>query len=52
VDAARVLELVNLDKKRDTAGTRMVVLEEIGRPAVLNVDDATVRAALASVDVA
>jgi len=52
VDAARVLELVNLDKKRDAAGTRMVVLEEIGRPAVLHVDDATVRAALASVDVA
>jgi 3-dehydroquinate synthetase len=52
VDAARVLDLVNLDKKRDVAGTRMVVLEEIGRPAVLNVDDATVRAALASVDVA
>ena len=52
VDAARVLELVNLDKKRDAAGTRMVVLQEIGRPAVLHVDDATVRAALASVDVA
>jgi 3-dehydroquinate synthase len=52
VNAARVLELVNLDKKRDAAGTRMVVLQEIGRPAVLHVDDATVRAALASVDVA
>ena len=52
VNTARVLELVNLDKKRDAAGTRMVVLEEIGRPAVLHVDDATVRAALASVDVA
>lgn len=52
VDGARVLELVNLDKKRDAAGTRMVVLQEIGRPAVLHVDDATVRAALASVDVA
>ena len=52
VDAARVLELVNLDKKRDAAGTRMVVLQEIGRPAVLHVDDATVRAALASVAVA
>ena len=52
VDGARVLELVNLDKKRDAAGTRMVVLQEIGRPAVLHVDDATVRAGLASVDVA
>jgi 3-dehydroquinate synthase len=52
VDGARVLELVNLDKKRDAAGTRMVVLQEIGRPAVLHVDDTTVRAALASVDVA
>jgi 3-dehydroquinate synthase len=52
VNAERVVELVGLDKKRDGSGIRMVVLEAVGRPAVLNVDDATVRAALASVDVA
>ena len=51
VDAARVRELIDLDKKRDRSGTRMVLLEEIARPVMVNVDDAAVRSALEAVGI-
>lgn len=51
VDAARVRELIDLDKKRDRAGTRMVLLEEIAQPVIVNVDDAAVRSALEAVGI-
>ena len=38
-----------LDKKRDTSGLRMVLLEDFGQPVVQTVDDATVEAALDAV---
>ncbi len=41
-----VSHLIELDKKRDRAGLRMVLLRSIGDPVVAHVDDATVRAAL------
>ena len=40
-----------LDKKRDAAGLNMVLLRDFEAPEVLTVDDATVRAALASIGV-
>jgi len=51
VDRAEVLRLLEMDKKRDAMGVRMVVLESIGRPLVSHVDSATVDAALESVGV-
>ena len=51
VDRTEVLRLLEMDKKRDTAGLRMVLLEGIGRPLVSHVDSATVDAALESVGV-
>lgn len=42
---------LRLDKKRRGGATRMVLLEEIGRPRVGVVDDATVRAALAAIGI-
>lgn len=52
VDVRRVRSLIELDKKRDEGGVRMVLLEDVGRPVVVNVDDATVRFALAAVGIA
>ena len=52
VDRSRVEALMALDKKRDEGGIRFVVLEAIGKPAVVHPDDATVRAALAAVGIA
>jgi 3-dehydroquinate synthase len=46
-----VLRLLEMDKKRDAVGLRMVLLEGIGRPRVSHVDSATVDAALESVGV-
>jgi 3-dehydroquinate synthase len=45
----RVRRVMELDKKRDESGLRMVLLEDIGRPVLRSVDDATVDAALAAV---
>jgi 3-dehydroquinate synthase len=47
-----VLEVMDLDKKRDETGLRMVLLEEVGRPIVRTVDRTTVMAALAAVGIA
>jgi 3-dehydroquinate synthase len=51
VDAARVRALIDLDKKRDRTGTRMVLLEEVAHPVIINVDDAAVRSALEAVGI-
>jgi 3-dehydroquinate synthase len=45
------LALLELDKKRDAAGLRMVLLEGVGRPRLEHVGIATVRAALAAVGI-
>jgi len=50
-DPAEVRRLLGLDKKRDTAGLRMVLLERVGRPRLEHVAAATVRAALAAVGI-
>lgn len=47
----KVLAFLERDKKRDSAGLRMVVLERVGVPGVVHVDGATVRAALESIGV-
>ena len=49
--AEAVRALMALDKKRDGSGLRMVLLEDFGRPEVRPVDDATVQAALAAIEV-
>ena len=46
-----VRSLIARDKKRDASGLRMVLLRGFGRPEVVAVDDATVRAALEAVGV-
>lgn len=43
--------LLELDKKRDATGVRMVLLERIGRPRLEHVGAATVEAALAAVGI-
>lgn len=47
-----VRPLMDLDKKRDSTGLRMVLLRDIADPEVHPVDDATVRAALDAVGIA
>jgi 3-dehydroquinate synthase len=46
LDRNDVKRLIQLDKKRDATGVRMVLLEEVGRPIVRTVDDATIDIAL------
>ncbi len=43
--------LIGMDKKRDRQGSRMVLLEEIGRPVVVHVSERAVAAGLASIGV-
>jgi len=45
-----VRAMMALDKKRDDAGLRMVLLEDFGAPTVIHPDDATVQAAFAGID--
>lgn len=47
-----LLALVGRDKKRDSTGLRMVLLEAIGAPVVRHVGSATVETALDAVDIA
>ena len=49
LDSAAVLAAMDLDKKRDATGLRMVLLEDIGRPTVVPVAPTTVTAALRAV---
>lgn len=51
VERSEVEALMALDKKRTIEGTRMVLLEDFGRPTVMPVDTATVVSALAVVGV-
>ena len=46
LDRAHAKQLINLDKKRDSTGVRMVLLEAVGRPVVKTVDEATIDLAL------
>ena len=50
-DPGRVRDLLARDKKRAGGVVRMVVLEDVARPQVVAVDDATVTAALAAVGI-
>lgn len=49
LDRTRVGDLVRRDKKRDGAGLRMVLLEEVGRPVVTHVDDADIELGLTAI---
>ncbi len=49
-DRARVEMLIGMDKKRDEAGIRMVLLEAVGVPVVVHVEAATLAIAIDSVD--
>jgi 3-dehydroquinate synthase len=51
VSADAVRGLLDRDKKRAQGALRMVVLDEVARPRVVVVDDATVTAALAAVGI-
>ncbi|MFC2177234.1 3-dehydroquinate synthase family protein [Actinomycetota bacterium] len=51
VDREAVEAALLLDKKRDSTGVRMVLLEAFGKPTVMTVDMTTVRAALCAVGV-
>ena len=46
-----VRRLIDLDKKRDTSGIRMVLLESIGRPVIRPVDDDMIDLALATISI-
>jgi len=50
-DRDAVEAAILLDKKRDTSGVRMILLEAFGKPAVQSVDMTTVRAALSAVGI-
>ncbi len=49
VEIAQVRFLMNLDKKRDDSGLRMVLLEDVGKPVLRSVDDTTLGVALAAI---
>lgn len=51
VDRVELLSHLRFDKKRDSRGLRMVLLDSIGRPLVRSVGSATVEAALAAVGI-
>lgn len=46
-----IMELIALDKKRDSSGLRMVLLEEVGHPVVVYVTEEAVAAGLGAVGV-
>jgi 3-dehydroquinate synthase len=46
LDANRVLDLMDRDKKRDSDGLRMVLLEEIERPTLVHVDRSDIQLGL------
>lgn len=49
LDRTRVRDLIGIDKKRDRNGTRMVLLEEIGRPVLRHVDESVIRYGLEAI---
>jgi 3-dehydroquinate synthase len=48
--AEAVRSMMLLDKKRDSSGLRMILLEDFEAPVIMRPDDATVRAAFAGID--
>ena len=51
LDGGAVLGLIDRDKKADSVGVRMTLLEALGHPLVTHVDSATLGAALAAVGI-
>lgn len=49
LEMARVLDLLAMDKKRDSEGTRMVLLRDIGDPYLTHVDSADIELGLISI---
>jgi len=49
LDLTRVLDLLGRDKKRDSGGLRMVLLEDIERPTLVHVDRADVELGLTAI---
>jgi 3-dehydroquinate synthase len=49
LELARVLDLLGRDKKRDSDGLRMVLLEAVGQPTLVHVDEAGVALGLAAI---
>lgn len=49
VDPVRVMDLIEMDKKRDAGGLRMVLLTEIARPTVVHVSEDDVQKGLAAI---
>ena len=51
IERKAVIELLELDKKKDESGLRMVLLTDIGRPVLARVDRLEVAAALDAIGV-
>jgi 3-dehydroquinate synthetase len=49
LDAARVLDLIRHDKKRDGEGLRMVLLREIENPVLCHVEESDLEFGMAAV---
>lgn len=49
IDAARVLDLIEMDKKRDAGGLRMVLLSAIAKPKLMHVREGDLRKGLAAI---
>jgi len=49
LDLARVLDLLSHDKKRDWAGLRMVLLEEVERPTLIHVERSDIELGLTAI---
>jgi 3-dehydroquinate synthetase len=49
LESARVLDLLEHDKKRDAGGLRMVLLEAIEKPILAHVDQVDVEFGLAAI---
>lgn len=49
LDVSRVLDLLGRDKKRDSGGLRMVLLEEIEKPTLIHVDSADIELGLSAI---
>lgn len=52
LDLDLVLDLIQRDKKRDAEGLRMVLLEDVGRPRLSHIDEATVNLGLEAIGLA
>lgn len=49
LDHTRVLDLLKLDKKRDSEGSRMVLLREVGHPTLVHVDTPDIEVGLSAI---